>query len=57
MLPHEADLMVIKVKIQNWNVKHVLIDLGSSADVLYLEAFKGMNIDITELLPFKGSLV
>lgn len=49
--------MVIRVQIHNWNVKRVLVNLGSSTDLLYQEAFKGMNFDITELLPFKGSLV
>ena len=52
MLPHKYDQMVIKFQIWNWNVKPVLIDPRSSEDVLYWEAFKGMNFDITELLPF-----
>lgn len=49
--------MVIKVQIQNWDVKHILVDPGSSANVIYWEAFKGMNFDVTELLPFTSSLV
>lgn len=57
VIPHKDDLMVIKVQIQNWNVRRVLVNLGSSIDVLYLEAFKGIKFDITELLPFKGFLV
>lgn len=34
-----------------------MVDLGSSADVLYWDAFKGMNFSIAESLPFKGTLV
>ena len=49
--------MVIKVQIRDWKVKRVLIDPGSSADILYWAAFQGMGIDLPELLPFKGSLV
>lgn len=49
--------MVIKVQIRDWRMKRVLVDLGSLTDVLYWDPFKGMNFDITELLPFKGSLV
>lgn len=56
VLPHEDDLMVIKVQIQNLDVKHALIHMGSSADVLYWDAFKGINFDITELFPFNGRM-
>lgn len=34
-----------------------MVDPGNSAGVLYWDAFKGMNFDTTELLPFKGTLV
>ena len=57
VLPHENDPMVIKVQIRDWSVKRVLIDPGSSADILYWAAFRGMGLDLAELLPFKGSLV
>lgn len=57
VLPHKDDLMVIIMQIRKWNVKRVLIEQGSSANVLYWDAFKGMNFDIIELFLFKGSLV
>ena len=56
-MAHEIDPIVIKVQIRYWSVKRVLVDPGSSADVLYWEAFKGMEFDKTELLPFNGTLV
>lgn len=56
VLAHKNDLMVIKVLI-DWGVKRVLFDLGSSTDILYCDAFKGMNMDTSELIPFKGILV
>lgn len=49
--------MVIKVHIHDWSVKRVLIDLVTSTKILYWDAFKGMNMDTYELLPFKGTLV
>ena len=49
--------MVIKVQIWDLSIKRVLVDPGSSADVLYWDSFKGMDFDTTELLPFKGCLV
>lgn len=35
VLDYENDAMVIKVYIRKYSVKQVLIDLGSSTDVLY----------------------
>ena len=54
---HENDLMLIKVQIHDWGVKRVLMDSGISTDILYWDAFKGMNIDTSKLLPLKGTLV
>lgn len=45
VIAHENDSMVIKVQIHDWSIKRVLIDLGSSTDILYWEAFKGNNMD------------
>lgn len=33
------------------------MDPSSSADILYWEEFRGMEFDIVELLPFRGTLV
>lgn len=57
VLAHENNSMIIKVQIHDWSVKRVLIDLGSSTDILYWDAFKGMNMDTSELLPFKGTII
>lgn len=35
----------------------MLIKTSSSFDILYWDAFKGINMDTYELLPFKGTLV
>lgn len=34
ILPHDNDLMVIILQHVNWDIKRVLIDLGSSIDIL-----------------------
>lgn len=49
--------MVINLYIKNWNVKRVLIDQGSSTDILYWDAFQGLMLVQELLQPFKGSLV
>lgn len=54
VLAHENDHIVIKLQIHNWNVKCVLINLDSYMDILYWNSLKGMNMDPTDLLPFKG---
>lgn len=57
VLAHENYSMVIKVQIHDLSVKRVLINQGSSTSILYWDAFKGMNMDAFEFLPFKGTLV
>ncbi|KAK3017633.1 hypothetical protein RJ639_003659 [Escallonia herrerae] len=41
--PHD-DPLVITIKAENFDVKHVLIDNGSSTEILFYDAFKKMNI-------------
>lgn len=37
-------------------MKRVLIDTGSSADILYYDAFEKLGLDPEQLRPFKGTL-
>ncbi|KAK3010861.1 hypothetical protein RJ639_012967 [Escallonia herrerae] len=46
--PHD-DPLVITIKAGNFDVKRVLIDNGSSADILFHDAFKKMNIPTDRL--------
>ncbi|KAK3001662.1 hypothetical protein RJ639_021658 [Escallonia herrerae] len=46
--PHD-DPLVITIKAGNFDVKHVLIDNGSSAEVLFYDAFNKMNISTDRL--------
>ncbi|XP_072146354.1 uncharacterized protein [Setaria viridis] len=45
------DAMVIKALIAGWTVGKVLVDIGSSADILFANAFREMNIDMNTLNP------
>lgn len=49
--------MVLKLQTNDWNVEQILIDSGSYVDILYWDAFKGMNMDPCDFLAFKGTLV
>ncbi|GAU46248.1 hypothetical protein TSUD_401800, partial [Trifolium subterraneum] len=57
MFPHDDDPLVIEVQILNCDVKRVLIESGSSADIMYWEAFKAMQLAGEQLQPYNGTLV
>ncbi|CAL9016409.1 unnamed protein product, partial [Prunus brigantina] len=61
--PHD-DPMIIHVEIADYDVGRVLIDTGSSVNVIFADAFSGLGIadsmvnrQITPLLSFSGDLV
>ena len=41
--PH-TDAMVIKANIAGWEINRVLIDSGSSTDIIYVNAFDQMKL-------------
>ncbi|MCI43262.1 gag-pol polyprotein, partial [Trifolium medium] len=49
--PHDDDPLVIQVQILYCDVKRVLIDSGSSTDIMYWEAFKAMQLSNEQLQP------
>ena len=48
--PHD-DALVINLSIADFNTQWVLVDNGSSADILYYPTFQQMRIDKEHLLP------
>ncbi|XP_077249283.1 uncharacterized protein LOC143888755 [Tasmannia lanceolata] len=55
ILPHD-DALVITMLVANWEVKKILIDNGSSADILYYHAFEQMMIGNDRLRPPNSDL-
>ncbi|XP_020240273.1 uncharacterized protein LOC109819092 [Cajanus cajan] len=55
--PHEDDPIIISTIVMGYNVKRVLVDQGSSTDILFWEAFVGMKIPNDRLVPYAGTLV
>ncbi|GFS38849.1 hypothetical protein Acr_00g0059790 [Actinidia rufa] len=55
-LPHD-DALVISVVIANFNVQRILVDNGSSVNILFILAFDKMMIGLGKLHPFHTSLV
>ena len=54
--PHN-DLLVIVLNIEGFNTKRILVDNGSSADIIYLPAFQQLKLDLKRLRPFESPLV
>jgi len=55
-LPH-TDALVLSLAIANHKIHRILIDTGSSADILYRSAFEFMKIDRRKVIPIKHLLV
>ncbi|KAL0447288.1 UNVERIFIED_CONTAM: hypothetical protein Slati_1856700 [Sesamum latifolium] len=53
----QDDPMVIKLDIANFEVHRVLIDNGSSADIIFWDVLKWMNLENSNLSPVRTPLV
>lgn len=54
--PHD-DALEISLSIADFNTRRVLVDNGSSVDILYYPAFQQIRIDKERLLPTDALLV
>ena len=53
---HE-NALVVSIRVRDYNTHHVLVENGSSADILYYSAFQQMRIEKERLVPTNASLV
>ena len=51
------DPLVIMLNIEGFNTKRILVDNGSSADIIYLPAFQQLKLDPKRLRPFESPFV
>ena len=56
--------LVVTLRIEGYNVKRVMVDQGSDAEIMYLDLYKGLNLrpeDLTAydspLMSFNGKVV
>ncbi|XP_027912513.1 uncharacterized protein LOC114171939 [Vigna unguiculata] len=49
--PNQDDPMVITIEVENFAIKKVLIDQGSSVDILYWKTFNKLQIPLADLTP------
>ena len=54
--PHD-DPLVIMLMIEGFNTQRILVDNGSSADIIYLSAFQQLKLDPRRMHPFDSSFV
>ena len=54
--PHN-DPLVIMLNIEGFTTKRILVDNGSSADIIYLPAFQQLKLDLRRLHSFDSPLV
>ena len=43
---HDNDPLVITIQPDNWDIRHVMINPGSSADVLFLYVFQKLQLNM-----------
>jgi hypothetical protein len=56
VMPHD-DALVVTLTIANHGIHRILVDNGSSTDILYWPAFKQLGIDRERIKPFGSPLV
>ena len=54
--PHD-DALVVTLRIVGYDVKRVMIDQGSEAEIMYLDLYKGLNLKPENLTSYSSSLV
>ena len=54
--PHN-DVLVVSIRVGDYNTHRVLVDNGNSADILYYPAFQQIRIDKERLVPMNAPLV
>ncbi|XP_057458501.1 uncharacterized protein LOC130749195 [Lotus japonicus] len=55
--PHLDDPILVLLSVNQLNVQRVLLDQGSSADIIYGDTFDRLGLDDRVLTPYAGSLV
>ena len=54
--PHD-DALVITLRIGGYDVKRVMVDQGSAAEIMYLDLYKGLSLRAENLMPYSSPLV
>ena len=51
--PHD-DTLVITLRIRGYDVRRVMVDQGSAAEIMYPDLYKGLNLKFEDLMPYSS---
>ena len=51
------DALMITLRIGGYDVKRVMVDQGSAAEIIYPDLYKGLNLKAKDLTPYSSPLV
>jgi len=54
--PHD-DALVVRLRIGGYDVKRVLVDLGSAVEVMYPDLYKGLRLRPEDLTTYNSLLI
>ena len=54
--PHD-DALLITLKIGDYDVKRVIVDGGSAAEIMYPDLYKGLKLKPEDLMPYSSPLM
>ena len=49
--------LVVTLRIEGYNVKRVMVDQGSGAEIMYLDLYKGLNLRPGDLIAYDSPLM
>ena len=54
--PHD-DALVITLRIGGYDVKRIMVDQGSAAEIMYPDLYRGLSLKAEDLSPYSSPLV
>ena len=54
--PHD-DALVVTLRIGGYDVKRVMVNQGSAAEIMYPDLYRGLNLRVKDLTPYSYPLV
>ena len=54
--PHD-DVLLITLRIRDYDVKRVMVDGGSAAEIMYPDLYKGLKLKLEDLTPYNSPLM
>ena len=51
------DALVVTIRIGGYDVNRVMVDQGSSVEIMYLDLYRGLNLKFEDLIAYDSPLV